>query len=184
MASQSEKNTDDITQNLTSRAGRMRNVASEFFTGSSNDNLGDWTNSFVFSSGCILLTTGMAKIISAFGHQQLLRLDDPLFAISFRHLMLLAGLVEVTISTVCFLSSKKRLSLALIAWVATGFLVYRCGVHFAGWTRPCPCMGTFLGTLHISQVAGDVLAGILFIYLLAGSYFLMAFTMKQNILKR
>jgi hypothetical protein len=46
-----------------------------------------WLRRFILSAGCILLITGLAKVISAFGTAKILEYNDPLFGISFKHLI-------------------------------------------------------------------------------------------------
>ena len=126
--------------------------------------------SFVPSAGIILGLTGLAKVFSAIGAAQALDIADPLLAVPFRQLFLLVGLAELLIAFFCLFTEKRRISLVAVAWVSTNFLVYRLGLLFIGWHRPCGCMGSLTGMLHISLSAADNIMKVILAYLLVGSY--------------
>ena len=141
-----------------------------------------WADKFIVSAGIILLLTAFLKITSAYGHAKVLNINDPIFGVSFRHLMLLAGAMELAVSGMCLLTAKNRLSLLLVAWLAVCFILYRAGLSYMRWQGPCPCMGNLTETLHLSQkMAGSVMTTIA-IYLLAGStlFLLNDFNHKRN----
>ena len=84
------------------------------------------TGWFITSVAVILLITGLAKLISAFGTSEILTLPDPILRLSFRNLMLAGGTFELFVSAFCFFKREQRiLSLSLMAWTATAFSVYR-----------------------------------------------------------
>lgn len=128
------------------------------------------TKLFVFSAGCIFLVTGLAKIISTFGKAGILEIPDPVLGITVRHLMLLAGLVELGISFTTIVPTLQRLTLYLTAWMATLFLFYRIGLRLVHWHGGCPCLGHVTDALHISPATAGLLAKGLFAYLFVGSY--------------
>jgi len=125
---------------------------------------------FILSAGLILLATGAAKIFSITGNQGILDVTDPVFGISFRHLMLIMGFLEITISMICLFTTKRNLSLGLIVWMATGFMMYRIGLWFVGWHGLCPCLGSFYDAIHLSPRLANLLVEAFLVYLLVGSY--------------
>ena len=125
---------------------------------------------FVLLSGCILLFTGLAKIFSAYGTQGILNFIDPIFKMHFRHVILAAGVLELIVSGICLFSKKWNLSLGLIAWLATIFLVYRLGLIYVGWSRPCHCMGNFFDAIHVPPKTADLVTKCMLVYLLVGSW--------------
>ena len=131
---------------------------------------GKWSRWFVLSAGGVLLITGLAKIVSAFGKAKVLQNTDPVFGISFAYLMLSVGILELAVSGVCLLTRKQSLGLGLTAWLSTCFLAYRGGLWYLGWQRPCSCLGNLTDTLHISPHVADVAMKIVLAYLLVGSY--------------
>jgi hypothetical protein len=125
---------------------------------------------FILTVGMILGITGIAKIVSVCGTQMMLLQLDPLFSMSFRHLLLFAGLVELAIACLCLFTSKIKLNTLLIAWISTSFIVYRAGLWAINWRRPCHCLGNLTDTLHISPETADAAMKIILAYLLIGSY--------------
>jgi len=53
---------------------------------------------------------------------------DPITGINFGHLMLIVGIFELVVAAICLFGNAQQLSAALIAWLATNFVVYRCGL--------------------------------------------------------
>lgn len=125
---------------------------------------------FISSAAAILALTGLAKTWSAFGHARFLIASDPITGFQFAHLMLAVGVLELGIAGVCLLGTGKRLSLALIAWLATDFVVYRFGLWWMGWKKPCACMGNLTDALHIPPQLADNAMKMVLAYLLVGSY--------------
>jgi hypothetical protein len=135
---------------------------------------------FILTAGVILGITAIAKIISVFGTQMMLLQSDPLIGISFRHLLLLAGLVELVIACLCLFTNKRKLNTILIAWISTSFLVYRVGLWQMNWQRPCHCLGNLSDALHISPETADTAMKIILGYLLLGSYATLFWLWLQN----
>jgi hypothetical protein len=125
---------------------------------------------FVKSGSLILLTAGLAKLFSSFGHDGILDQSDSVFKVSLRFLMRWVGFIEILVSVVCFLSRKQGLNVALIAVMATDFALYRVGMVYTGWRRPCPCLGSLTGLLHLPQWLADWIVIAMLVYLIVGSY--------------
>lgn len=124
---------------------------------------------FGFSAGILLGVTGIAKVGSTLGSVKLLAVADPIAGIPFRWLLLAVGIVELVIAGICFFGRDKRWASVLVAWLATSFLIYRLGLWWMGWHRPCGCMGSLTEALHLSEQAADnIMKGVL-AYLLVGS---------------
>lgn len=127
-------------------------------------------HAFLPTAGAILAVTGLAKAFSATGASRSLDVADPLIAIPFRHLMLLAGLTELFIAFFCLFTERRTSSLLAVAWLGTVFVAYRLGLWLTDWHGPCPCLGNLTGELHISQRLADNLLKVVLAYLLVGSY--------------
>jgi len=125
---------------------------------------------FNFSAGVILFITGAAKVLSAFGTVRILNYPDPIFNVSFGHLMLIVGIIELIISGLCLYGKCNRLATVLVAWLATSFLVYRIGLWLTDWRHPCRCLGDLTNALHISPEAASIALKVALTYLLIGSY--------------
>jgi hypothetical protein len=130
------------------------------------------TNSrrFIVSAGVILSVTGIAKIWSSLGQARILVVPDPFIGIELGHLLSLVGAAEVAIALTCFFSKRELLSIVSVAWLATGFVVYRLGLLWIGWQRPCSCLGNLTDALNISPQKADAAMKIILAYLLLGSY--------------
>ena len=125
---------------------------------------------FIRSAAVILAATGLAKIWSSFGQARLLVVPDPLVGIEFGSLMLIIGIAEVVVAGICLLDSASKRPLVLVAWLATSFVVYRSGLWWIGWTKPCGCLGNLTDSLHIPPQAVDTIMKLVLAYLLIGSY--------------
>ena len=125
---------------------------------------------FVSSVTAILALTGIIKSWSAFGQSKLLAMADPITGIQFGRLMLTVGILELVIAGVCLFRKSQKLSLALIAWLATNFALYRLGLWWMGWKKPCTCLGNLTDALHIPPQTADTAMKIILAYLLIGSY--------------
>jgi hypothetical protein len=89
-------------------------------------------------------------------------------------------LAELLIAFCCLFTPKRQLSLLAIAWISTGFLLYRLGLWYIGWHHPCGCMGSFAGILHLSDRAADnIMKGVL-AYLLIGSYGILLWKWRRG----
>lgn len=128
---------------------------------------------FLFSAGLLFFITAAAKLVSSFGTARILETPDPIFGCSFRDVFRIVGLTELAVSIACFLVRGLRLRVVLVAWLATGFLLYRAGLILVGYHRPCSCLGNLTDAIHIPpMVADNIMKGIL-AYLLIGSYALI-----------
>lgn len=128
---------------------------------------------FNLSAAAVLILTGAAKVWSAFGRIKLLDIADPITGIAFGHLMLAVGVLELVIAGICLFGKSHKLSLGLIAWLATNFVVYRCGLWWVGWKKPCSCLGNLTDALHLSPQLANNIMKVILAYLLIGSYGLL-----------
>jgi hypothetical protein len=141
---------------------------------------GRWSRRFILSAGGIFLITGLAKITSSFGRAEILDFADPIFGISFRHVMLLVGTLELIISTICLFGECIKIQAGLVAWMASSFAIYHWGRSFIGWHQPCPCFGNNTDLLHIVPATVDLIIKWVLIYLLAGSCFMSFLIWKHK----
>ena len=135
---------------------------------------------FVLSAGAILAVTGIAKVWSGLGNSKLLAVVDPIIGIKFGTLMLLVGAAEIAIALVCFFSKRQTLALGLVAWMSTNFVVYRFGLWWMDWKKPCSCLGNLADALHISPQTADNIMKAILTYLLIGSYALLFRQWRNN----
>jgi hypothetical protein len=125
---------------------------------------------FILSSGSLFLLTAVAKLISATGRGKVFSNLDPVFHVSFRHLLGMAALVELVAALVCFFGKNRVLQVGLIAVLATNFTLYRLGLYWQGYYIICPCWGNLTEALHIPSHIVDTTMKIILAFLLIGSY--------------
>lgn len=135
---------------------------------------------FVLSAGFMLSITGIAKVWSGLANTNLLVVADPIIGLKFGDLMLAVGFVEVVIALVCFFSKRQTLGLALVAWICTSFLMYRLGLWWIDWQRPCACLGNLTDALHVTPQTADNIMRVVLAYLLIGSYGMLAWAWRQH----
>lgn len=132
---------------------------------------------FVTSAAVVLSLTGLAKIWAATGVSRLLAAVDPVFGVTFRKVMMGAGIVEVAIALIClaavFRPKWMPLSIGLVAWLATSFIAYRYGLMAIGWSQPCNCLGSLTARIGIPASVADIAMKCLAWYLVVGSYTLL-----------
>ncbi len=135
---------------------------------------------FVLTSASILGIIAIAKIASVFSNAPVMLMPDPLIGLSFRRLLLLAGLVELVIACMCLFTANLKRNTFLIAWMSTSFLMYRMGLWLIDWHRPCHCLGDLTEMLRMSPgLADNLMKGVL-LYLLLGSYAGLFWIWKQG----
>ena len=128
---------------------------------------------FIVGSSLVLVITGVAKMWTAFAPTKVLAVADPITGVSFGHLMLAVGVVELVIASLCLFAKSQTLKLGLIAWLATNFVVYRLGLWWIGWHKPCSCLGNLTDALHLKPEVADNIMKVILAYLLLGSYGLL-----------
>ena len=135
---------------------------------------------FLFSGALLLFATGSAKLISVIGSAGILGAYDPFLLIQFRYLFGILGAVELGVALYCLFSKQFWLRALLQAWLATSFVIYRLGLIWIGYHRPCHCLGNLTDALHISPQTADTAMKIVLGYLLLGSYGTLFWLWKQN----
>jgi hypothetical protein len=139
---------------------------------------------FIISAGALLLTTAIAKLISALGSAHILQNYDPILAISFRNDFWIVGSVELFVALVCLsgnrFGDRITLQVGLVAWLSTNFILYRLGLWLVGWYRPCSCFGNLTDNLHIPPQTADTAMKIILAYLLIGSYASLFWLWRQR----
>lgn len=136
---------------------------------------------FIYSSGIVLLLTAVAKLVSISGENHRIFSNlDPIFHISFRHLLFLAAGFEFAMSAVCFCDFNLRLKAGLMAILATNFVLYRVGLYWQGYYGICPCWGNFTEVLHIQARTADTVTKLILAYLLIGSYATLFWLWRQG----
>jgi uncharacterized membrane protein len=135
---------------------------------------------FVFCSGILLFLTAIAKLVSANSNVRILQETDPVLSVTFRNVFWIIGTFELFVASICFFGKRIGLQAGLIALLATNFVVYRVGLVWIGYHRPCKCLGNFTDALHIPPQAADTAMKIVLAYLLIGSYATLFWLWRQR----
>ena len=135
---------------------------------------------FILSAGAILAVTGAAKVWSGLGTAKVLAVADPIIGIQFGYLMLVVGITEIVVALICFIGKSQKFALGLVTWIATNFLVYRLGLLWVGYHKPCSCLGNLTDALHISPQTADTAMKTILGYLLLGSYGTLFWLWRQR----
>ena len=137
----------------------------------------------IFTNSCasVFAVTGFAKLVSSFGRSEILLQIDPITGLSFKYLMLFAGILEIIASGIIIKSNKTIARLSVIGWLSSSIFIYRIGLIKIGWTHPCSCLGTFTGLIHLPpKIADDIMKAILW-YSLVGTIIASIFIKKWNL---
>jgi len=135
---------------------------------------------FLRSAGILLLITAFAKLGSSFGSAKYLESLDPLLSISFRHLFRIVGMVELGVAFICFFGKPTSMRASFVAWLATAFALYRFGLWWIDYHKPCSCLGNLTDAIHLSPEAADAVMKIILAYLLIGSYVTLFWRWRQR----
>lgn len=126
-------------------------------------------NIYTKTACSILLATGVAKLVSAFGVQPLLKQIDPVIGIQYRYLMIFVGVVELVAVILCLCSSSIRRRNEIIFCLACCFAAYRICLLAINQPPLCHCLGTFGEVLNIPAWLEHVLMLLSLLYLFVGS---------------
>lgn len=135
---------------------------------------------FSESASVILAITGIAKIISGFGRDRVLEEVAPFFFITLRSLLWIVGGMELIVGCVCLGCKRREVRAWLIAWMATNIWVYRLGLLWIGYQKPCGCLGNVTGALHLPSQTADAIMKVILAYLLIGSYATLIWLEKRK----
>jgi hypothetical protein len=135
---------------------------------------------FIHSSAVLFLLTGGAKLISGNGTARILNNLDPVFLISFRHILYAAAVAELSVAAICLFNKNRKLQAGLIAMLATNFMLYRFGLYWQGYRKTCNCLGDLTDALHIPPQITDTTMKIILAYLLLGSYATLFWLWKEK----
>ena len=96
-------------------------------------------------------------------------MQDPVFGIPFRSLVLLVGIAEIIFACICLFISKRTLILGLLAWLVFNLAAYRIGLWTMGWPHPYAWVAGLTNGLNFSPRLADLIGSTALAYLFAGS---------------
>lgn len=129
---------------------------------------------FFWLAAGLLITAALSKLISAFGNAQILNRGDVLLRIPHRAVFVIAAAAELLVAWVCLKERDILWKSTVLAWLASGFVMYHLGLLWIHYPAPCKCLGSLTDKLHITpQMARILMLGIV-AYLALGSYTILA----------
>jgi len=123
----------------------------------------------------LLLITAFGKIAMTLGTAPVLHKPSFLIdSIENRHLLsFAAGLELAAVALILSGWGGSRLSLAVVAWLASLFAVYRLLLWMNGFHGYCDCLGNISEILGLNPTEAVWISRSILIYLLVGSYALL-----------
>ncbi len=110
---------------------------------------------FIILAGVLLLVTAIAILISSTGNAQVLKKIDPILSNSLQKVFWIVGAIELIVWLICLFGKRTGLQALLAAWLSTSFVVYRLGLLWVCYRKPCSCMGNLTDALRISPETAD-----------------------------
>ena len=96
---------------------------------------------FTYSAICILIATGVGKLVTMRHLSQVFLTYDPVFGLRLWQLIEIAGAFEIISALVCMVIKTVTLRCAAIAWIGTILLAYRIALVALHYEGPCGCLG-------------------------------------------
>lgn len=125
---------------------------------------------FIHSAWLILMLTGVLKLMSAPQNLDYLAAPAPVFPeLTWRQLLFITGVLELTCAIYVLRHLTKRASLFLILWLSSILLLFKISLFMISYTGPCNCMGFIGDWLGLSQAALDQIGWAILSFLIAGS---------------
>ena len=100
-----------------------------------------------------------------------MRNTDPVTGLPFKDLVLYVGVIEVISCCICANWKVELIyKYALIAGLASDFLLYRLFLKLTGWKKPCVCMGGLFDGFNLATNVGGYALWLALLFMLFGAY--------------
>lgn len=127
-----------------------------------------WFRIYRYTAAAILIIAAAGKLIASGSDAKMLGVYDPIFLIPARHMLVIASVLELMVAILCIKATRRwAFGLALLS---TNFIIYRVGLFWVGYIKPCNCFGGLTDALRLSQATADHIMLTILVYLLVGSY--------------
>ena len=131
----------------------------------------NWHRLFVWSAALLLTVTAIGKLGATLGYAEVLAVKDAVIGfLTFRQVLLIAGLSELGVAMYCLMARSRRRATTMIAGLATCFLLYRLTAWATGIDGPCGCLGSMSDAIGLSEETAETWVNGILGYLLVGSY--------------
>jgi hypothetical protein len=144
-----------------------------------------WKGFFFWSAGAILIVTAVAKVLSSFGDNPILREKDPIAALPYGVLLPCVAVPETAVACVCLFAKRVSTKARLLLWLACCFAAYRASLVLVGYHGYCHCLGELTEAIGIPQQFAQIaLRGVLAYFIVGSSAVLMCESPKLGFLPR
>jgi len=133
-----------------------------------------WIKFFFSAAGTILLFAAIERFLIASGNSPILSLPDPALGISLRYSILITGLIEFAVATVCLSNRSAYFKAGWLAWCITNYFIFKINVLRMYCSPQATCIGNLTDPLQISRGYYGRVTTLLPLLLAAGSYAALA----------
>lgn len=124
---------------------------------------------FIKSSGALMLAAAAMLFLSHWAGSDLAQPKDPLLAIPIGSIIWIAAVVLLVVAMGCLFGEPGISSAIWLAWLAAQFWVYKGGLLWSGFHHATIPLGNLPDAFRLTPASADLMAGILFGYILVGS---------------
>lgn len=139
-----------------------------------------WIRLQIASSVILLVILAASKFVSIWTLTRVHREIDPLLGIAFEYSIGIAALMELSVALAALVSKSAHIQAAWMIWLSGVFCLYRFGLWWIGYSKPCACMGSLTGLLEISPDRADLIAKTVLAYLITGNCAVLAFARASH----
>lgn len=139
---------------------------------------------FGMLAGGLLAFNGTAALLAALGNSELLQINDPVFNLPTRWVMLLFAILELIVALHYLFSRQRTLSRWLLLWLTVNLAVYRIGGWSAGWPHPYSYLGQMMHSLNLSPLRADIFMASMLLLLFSGGMATLLLERKTDLAKR
>lgn len=101
-----------------------------------------WVSRIARALGGVYLLLGVLKLVSAAGETPVLSKPNPILdPLTYRQVLLVAGLCEVAAGCLAWALRRPVLRLAATSWMTGILAAYRLALLWTGVGLPCSCLG-------------------------------------------
>ncbi|MGA9780198.1 MAG: hypothetical protein WBS33_18210 [Verrucomicrobiia bacterium] len=139
---------------------------------------------FINSAAGLLAAMAALCLVGNLATGTLTQPHDPVSGMSMRTVLWISGAAALAGSLVCVFSKGALPKTALIAWLSLNFVIYGLGFHWVGAHGLGSYLGAIAGPFGISTDVAGVIITVAWLYLLAGSSLLLAWSGLQQITEK
>jgi DNA-directed RNA polymerase subunit RPC12/RpoP len=130
---------------------------------------GKWIGIFVYSAGGLLLAAALIRFITATGNAQVLALPDPV-GIPLRYAVLIAGIIELTVASICLFGRQVQMQIVWLAWLATSVVLFWVDSLVTHYQIQGTCLDSLTDPLLLAHGITGYIVELTPFYLVLGSY--------------